>query len=64
MTCDWCLTNAGRTHAKRPCCRLRMLAQAPNHTLKDYAETLTAAERDALRPQLAAEKKRLRELKK
>ena len=64
MTCDWCVINAGRTHANRPCCKVRMLAQAPTHTLKAYAETLTQDERDALRPKLAAEKKRLRELKK
>lgn len=64
MTCEWCQVNSGLTHANRPCCRLRMLAQAPQHTLKAYAETLGADERDELRPRLVIEKKRLKELKK
>jgi len=61
--CDWCLTNSGRTHATRPCCVLRRLAQAPRHAQAEHAQTLTVAERDALRPLLKAEIQRLKEMK-
>ncbi len=64
MTCDWCATNAGRTHATRPCCVLRRLAQAPRQAQIDYAAGLTEAGRNELRPMLAAEKLRLKELRK
>jgi hypothetical protein len=62
--CDWCATNAGRTKKGRPCCELRQLAQSPRHAQAEYAATLTTSDRDALRPVLAAEIKRLRELRK
>lgn len=61
--CSWCATNAGRTHASRPCCKLRRLAQAPRHAQAAYGAALTEQERAALRPQLAAEMKRLKELR-
>jgi len=61
--CDWCKTNAGRTHATRKCCVLRRLAQAPSHILKGYAETLSEDEKTALRADILEERKRLRRLK-
>lgn len=64
MSCDWCAINAGRTHATRPCCVLRRLAQAPRQAQIDYAATLTQAARDELRPKLADEKLRLKQLRK
>ncbi len=60
--CAWCLTNAGRTHAQRDCCRMRALAQMPANRLQQYVAKWTDAEKEELRPQLIAEKKRLREL--
>lgn len=63
MTCEWCAINAGRTHATRPCCVLRRLAQAPRQAQIDHAAALTPAARDELRPRLKAEIKRLKELK-
>lgn len=60
--CIWCKTNAGRTHGDRPCCQLRALAQAPRHVQAEYAKGLTQEQREALRPRLAAEIKRLKAL--
>lgn len=61
--CTWCETNAVRTHATRPCCKLRRLAQAPRHAQAAYAKGLTEEERNELRPQLLAEMKRLKGLR-
>ena len=63
MKCEWCLKNAGRTHATRECCVLRRLAQAPSHILKGYAETLSDSEKESLRGAIVDERKRLRRLK-
>lgn len=63
MTCEWCTTNAGRTHADRPCCQLRDLAMSPRHAQAAFAEGLTEEGRDELRPRLKAEIARLKELR-
>ncbi|MGK5049508.1 hypothetical protein ACQ4WP_26970 [Janthinobacterium sp. GB4P2] len=63
MTCEWCATNAGRTHADRKCCQLRRLAMSPRHAQAAHAESLTKEERDELRPRLKAEIARLKELR-
>lgn len=60
--CTWCLTNAGRTHAKRDCCQLRALAQMPSDRLAQHVAKWDEAAKDELRPRLIAEKKRLREM--
>jgi hypothetical protein len=61
--CAWCLEDSARTHAQRDCCRLRWLAKSPIHLVRAYALKLTETERDALRPQLAQEKRRLQLLR-
>lgn len=63
MICAWCEVNAGKTHATRPCCLLRRLALAPRHVVAAYAAGLTEDERDALRPRIIEEKKRLKGIK-
>jgi len=60
--CDWCAVDSGRTHGQRKCCILRRLASAPRHLQAQYASTLTADERDELRPRLLAEMQRLKAL--
>lgn len=60
--CEWCLVNAGRTYAERQCCRLRALAQMPANRLLQYVAKWTDSEKEELRPQLIAEKQRLRNL--
>lgn len=62
MTCILCATNSART-SPMPCCALRQLAMSPRHQQAAYAKGLTQDERDALRPRLAAEILRLKELK-
>jgi hypothetical protein len=44
---------------ERDCCRLRWLAKSPAHLVRAYVLKLSLAERDALRPQLVQEKRRL-----
>ena len=62
MTCDWCAVNAGRTHAARPCCQIRRIAQAPYHQQEIIAARMTEDERRELRPRIKAEIERLRQL--
>lgn len=64
MTCDLCLSNSGRTNAKRGCCVLLDLAQSPRHVREAYAASLTETERDELRPRMKVEMERLKELRK
>ena len=61
--CAWCLTNAGRTHANRECCRIRMIAQAPRHVQQEIAKGMTMEERNNMRPMILVEVERLRSLK-
>ena len=61
--CHYCLTNDHRTTAHNACCQLRMLAQAPRHRLRAYTDTLSSAERDALRTLFVSEQTRLAKLK-
>ena len=63
MTCDWCLSDSGRTKKGRACCELRMLANAPRAVQAAHGKTLTEAERDELRPRLQAEIERLKTLR-
>lgn len=63
MKCHWCWLNSGCTHAWRDCCKLRRLALSPRANQAAHAATLTQAQRDELRPLLAAEIKRLKGLK-
>ena len=60
--CEWCEVNAGRTHATRECCLLRRLAIAPRHVQAAHAATLSTKEKNAMRPLLVAEIKRLKGL--
>ena len=61
--CEWCATDACRTHANRKCCQLRRLANSPRHVRVEYAKTLTDSEQADLRPRLSAEIKRLRDVR-
>ena len=58
--CEWCEVNGGRTHATRECCVLRRLAIAPRHEQAAYAAELSVEEKNALRPVLQAEVRRLK----
>jgi hypothetical protein len=61
VTCEHCKTNAGRI-SKKECCVLRGLAQMPLERLREFSKTLIANEWEALKPKVANEKKRLREM--
>lgn len=63
MMCQHCQTNAGRTTAGAECCELRRLANAPVHVIQAHTARMNYEQREALRPILAAERKRLRELR-
>lgn len=61
--CALCLTNAGRTHAERECCRIRRIAQAPRHQQQRIAEGMTMEERNEIRPKIVAEVERLKKMR-
>jgi len=61
--CEWCLTNSGRTHAIRECCKLRRLAQMPKAMLVEYVKGMTEEAKTKLREDLKAEKLRLKLLR-